>query len=416
MKFNQIIFSGIKYDISGIFNFEQCGQCTLLIDVEESNYQSLLNVFFEGNDLSQYIQISHPNSLVLINSQKTIYISKPLMSYHSKFFNSGFYKLSDLRSTSCEYFSIGSSIDPYEELFNCYTVSSKVGKGFMEAFEDLKFMNKDGINKKVSIFSFRQTSITLYLYPNELRYEYFLDIEIRADSSKDFEFFESIYHSILELLSLVAGHSPSLIQRKLDNDNKSVTLYLIPVEKHTSYRINRPFFPLLSISTSTILQEQVLLNYERKKDYFGAIFDILLFLLNSDLFQDIKANMYVHLIAGFQKSKNNNTATSYEHLFNAFDNEYTRQLLVDRDKHRFNEKGHYSFLSKAKNHRNYFSHLFNKQIDHMFTPNESAYANIKLSACIRINILLQLNIKPDKFLIKNIVDYADYVLGQLPNS
>lgn len=136
--------------------------------------------------------------------------------------------------------------------------------------------------------------------------------------------------------------------------------------------------------------------------------DIYLTIINSDTYREIKINMILQCIEGFYRCiYDKKKQLSYKQILEIvfLKNNYCKKVLSNLDKRIvvINGKNENIFLYKAKNHRNYFSHLNINERKNMFEKMQINYAYWKIILVYRLLLLEYLDVKYDKKLLNEII-------------
>ena len=220
--------------------------------------------------------------------------------------------------------------------------------------------------------------------------------------------------TIYEILMIYFGVGMKIISRTFDLDNKKINFYTSVVDKYSYGVKNSISFSNFIMLDNNSLNKEIIQKYNNLKKETLILCDVYFTIINSDTYREIKLNMILQCIEGFYKSiygKNKNYKF-WEILENVFlINPYCKRVLSKTDKRKFkiNNNTERVFLYKAKNHRNYFSHLNINERKKVFEKMQINYAYWKVILTFRLLLLEYLGITYEKNLlieiIKNINDY-----------
>lgn len=218
----------------------------------------------------------------------------------------------------------------------------------------------------------------------------------------------NLAYKIYELLMIYFGVGLKISNRTYFQNDISLNFYASIVDKY-SYGVKNS----VSISNLVMIDNKSL-NKELIQKYI--VFDketlllngIYLTTINIDTYREIKINMMIQCIEGFYKSiyGKNKDYKLWQILEEVFlKNLYCKKILSNLDKRKIiiDGKEERIFLYKAKNHRNYFSHLNINERKQVFEKNQINYAYWKIILAYRLLILQYLNVKYDKNLLDKII-------------
>lgn len=213
----------------------------------------------------------------------------------------------------------------------------------------------------------------------------------------------NIIYTILEMTFLYLGDIPSIDKISIFNE-KEILLYIENAPKYIQREgiYGSSTNGILSyIEPKTISKKQIK-KFKEFRRQTKIIFDLLMTNMNGDSYVEIKNSMMVQLLEGLYKTVNPGVKIELRQIleFYFLQNSAINTLLVKRDlKSAGDQNKTPIFLFKAKEHRNYLSHLNMNEEKNVFYQLENIYANWKLNHCIRIYImqLIGITINNDEF-------------------
>ena len=222
-----------------------------------------------------------------------------------------------------------------------------------------------------------------------------IEYSIISDKPTKFNSLSNILYAVLELTFLLLGDIPN-INKIILFDNEEIVRHIENAPKYTQrkniYRSSSngilSFFNLNSISSNPLKQ------YIKFRKQTKILFDLLMININNDGYIEITNSMLVQLLEGLYKTINNVNEKELRLIleFYFIKNPLTNTLLTKRDLKDAGDVNHTPiFLLKAKEHRNYLSHLNMNQEKKVFYQLENNYAFWKLSLATRIYIMQTLN-------------------------
>lgn len=160
------------------------------------------------------------------------------------------------------------------------------------------------------------------------------------------------------------------------------------------------------------INRDVLKKFEDFKRKTYLLNDVYLTITNTDTYKEIKINMMIQCIEGFYRSITGSKEELYVILENVFlKNNFYNKILSNKDKRRIkvDSRNETIFLFKAKNHRNYFSHLNENKRKILFNDLQLNYAYWKIVIAYRLMLIKYLNVQYDKELLDKIIfDINEY--------
>lgn len=207
----------------------------------------------------------------------------------------------------------------------------------------------------------------------------------------------NIAYSIIEMIFLIYGYIP-LIERIIVYLGKNeMELYIENADKYKQSENIRTSLEVLASITNKEINKDTIKKFMRFRKESKILFDMFLVNKNSNGYLEIKNSMLIQLLEGLYKTVGPNKKTTLYNILKYYfvDNASTNIILSDRDKKIIN-KDYCVFLIKAKNHRNYLSHLDVKKHRSVFIKLENVYAYWKLSICVRLYIMQYVGIEYNK--------------------
>lgn len=244
-----------------------------------------------------------------------------------------------------------------------------------------------------------------------------LNINLKIETKINIKYRElsKILYTILELFSLLLGETPTIKQILLNDD---IILYLDIVVKYKPYEVKGLDKFVIGNVTINTINKDIINKFLKFRKETKIIYDLFLINLNSDEYFETKNCKLIQIMEGLYKTLNkipeHKKIFLYKILLFYFNySKATKKILSRRDKRkiRINKNDYVQiFLYKAKNHRNYLSHLNLTQTKNVFIKSENLYAFWKLSLCIRLFILefLGINYNMDNVekYVKKVNDWA----------
>ena len=199
------------------------------------------------------------------------------------------------------------------------------------------------------------------------------------------------------------GDIPNIYVIKMCND-KEIFRY---IENAPKYIQRKNIYTssnngILSYGDSTNITSSILKKFIKFRKQTKILFDMLMINMNGDGYIEITNSMLVQLLEGLYKTINQINKIELKDVLNYYyvKNTTISSLLVKRDLKDAGDSLHTPiFLLKAKEHRNYLSHLNMNQQKKVFFQLENNYAYWKLNLAIRIYILqfLSITINQEEF-------------------
>ena len=315
----------------------------------------------------------------------------------------GFNILSEfcIHTVSIDYILVNSENSSEELRVNKYEMKIRLSKNLKNRFIDsnIKFKYNKFINVEIKKEYFEKECI--------------MSIIVASSRLMKTNKLSNIAYNIYELLIIYFGIGIEILKRIYYVDSDYKELLSTIVDKYGFEIKDLNFFGKFVEINSKTLNKDVLLKFEEFKKKTYLLNDIYLTVTNLNMYKEIKINMMVQAIEGFYKSVINRKANLYDILYYAFmNNGYYNKLLSKRDKRNIKEEKRNKkiFLYKAKNHRNYFSHLNENERKKFFSGMELNYAYWKIHLTYRLLIIKYLNVPINvvllEIIVSNINDYA----------
>lgn len=303
-------------------------------------------------------------------------------------------------TVSIDYILVNSE-NSFEELrVNKYEMKIRLSKNLKNRFIDsnIKFKYNKFINVEIKKEYFEKECI--------------MSIIVVSSRLMKTNKLSNIAYNIYELLIIYFGMGIEILKRIYYIDSNCKELLSTIVDKYGfGIKNSNSFGNFVEINSKT-LNKDVLIKFEEFKEKTYLLNDVYLTVTNLNMYKEIKINMMVQAIEGFYKSTNGKSEL-HDILYYAFMNNGSyNKLLSKRDKRnvKVGKRKEKIFLYKAKNHRNYFSHLNEKERKKVFSGMELNYAYWKIHLTYRLLIIKYLNVPINVVLleeiISNINDYA----------
>lgn len=243
-----------------------------------------------------------------------------------------------------------------------------------------------------------------------------INLKIESKINSKYRELSKILYAILELFSLLFGETPTIKQIFLNDD---IILHLDIVVKYKPYEVKRLDKVVIGNVTINTINKNIINKFLKFRRETKVIYDLFLINLNSDEYFETKNCKLIQIMEGMYKTLKKIPANKkiflYDILLFYFNySKATKKILSRRDKRKISvDKNNDAqiFLYKAKNHRNYLSHLNLTQDKNVFIKYENPYAFWKLSLCIRLFILEILGIN---YNIDNVEKYVKRLIIGLP--
>lgn len=218
----------------------------------------------------------------------------------------------------------------------------------------------------------------------------------------------NLAYKIYELLMLYFGVGLEITSRKFYLNDICMDFYSLIVDKYNYGVKNSVSFSNFVMVDKNSLNKDIIKKFILFEKETSLLNGIYLTIINSDIYREIKINMILQCIEGFYRCiyDKKKKLTYKEILENVFlKNQYCKNILSSLDRRIIciNGKKEYIFLYKAKNHRNYYSHLNINERKNMFEKMQINYAYWKIIIAYRLLLLEYLGVKYDKDLLKEII-------------
>lgn len=232
-------------------------------------------------------------------------------------------------------------------------------------------------------------------------------INIIIESKRYYNYFKlsRIVYTYLEMIFLIFGDMPTIEEISLLEKNKNIKIYLNIADKYNPVYKRRNGKEILGTITKQSINRANMKKFETFRKKTKIIYDLLMININSEGYTEIKNCNLVQIMEGMYKTLTGKEPELYEiivHYFN--DYKSSKKILSIRDKRKVNDVNKTPvFIYKAKNHRNYLSHLNLNKNKNVFYRIENNYAYWKLCIAIRIYILEYLNIEYENDLVQKYI-------------
>ncbi len=211
---------------------------------------------------------------------------------------------------------------------------------------------------------------------------------------------------VYELLIMYCGTGMKFISRKYINNNNEILFHSSIVNKYSCVNKSRMQSKIIIQVDKHSINSQIIKKWLELKDKTSLLIDIYFSIINSDIYNEIKINMLVQCIEGFYKSCINDSLKLWEILEEVFlKNKNTGFILsrTDKRKIKVEKRMECIFLYKAKNHRNYFSHLNKHEKKNLFEKKQMNYAFWKINLCFRTIIIDYIGLTVDNKLKTQVI-------------
>lgn len=236
-----------------------------------------------------------------------------------------------------------------------------------------------------------------------------INISIENKTETKREKLDDLLYSLLEIIFLLFGCIPKLEKYTFKFNNKDINTYFNIADKYFQNTKSGSSDDCLSIIDGTILTKDLIKKFTKFRKETSILYDMFMINQNGMNYVEITNSMLVQLIEGTYKTLTNTKKELWEILdFYFKQNPATNMLLNKKDlksaKDTFNTP---IFLYKAKEHRNYLSHLNMNERKKVFNGLENNYAKFKLVLCLRLIYMEYLGINPDNQMLNNIIKSID---------
>lgn len=218
---------------------------------------------------------------------------------------------------------------------------------------------------------------------------------------------DDLLYTMIEIVYLIFGCVPKLERYKFYFDGGEVTFYQKTVDKYYQNLKSGSNDNALSIINSNILTADLIKKFIKFRKKTSILYDIFMISQNGIAYKEINNSLLIQLIEGTYKTLNNdNKKELWQILEFYFLNDNTiKQILNKKDLQNANDFHNTSiFLLKAKEHRNYLSHLNMNEKKNTFQLLENNYAEFKLTLCLRIIYMKYLNITIEQEKLDKLID------------
>lgn len=221
---------------------------------------------------------------------------------------------------------------------------------------------------------------------------------------------ENICRYIYGLFVLYLGRGIKILERSFFINSQECQYYILEVDKYNYIdKQNSIEFCIHEINDLS-LNKTLLNKWIEIENDISLVFDVYLFIKNSDIYNELKLSLTIQILEGFYKSyickKDLELWKILENVFVKSDN--IKDILSSSDKNQviYNKQGDTKeeYLYKLINHRNYFSHFNILEKKDVFVGKENNYALYKTDLALRMLILNTLNLIPDNTELINFVE------------
>lgn len=259
---------------------------------------------------------------------------------------------------------------------------------------EVKFAESSKCNRYLSNFSFKLNKSTII----EIGGNY---IKINSANEVKYSYLWDNFIKIYELLYLYIGIFFEIDSISYIDINSRVIMFIceLPNKYKSQKKACIVEDSLVDINLNSI-NKIVIKNWKKLRKDTLQVIDVFMQTNNIDeLYMENRVCMLLQCMEGFYRCTHNSKKEFWEILEEYFSKKReTSNILSSSDKRKIkvSNRSEKIFLYKAKNHRNYFSHLNKKERKSLFYNLQTPYAYWKINLCFRIILLNYLNIKYDK--------------------
>lgn len=234
-----------------------------------------------------------------------------------------------------------------------------------------------------------------------------ISIESKIETKR--EKLDDLLYSLLEIIYLLFGCIPKLEKYTFKFDNKDIITHFNLADKYFQNTKSGSNDDCLSIIDETILTKKLIKTFIKFRKETSILYDMFMINQNGMNYVEITNSMLVQLIEGTYKTITGLDKKLWYILdFYFIKNPSTNMLLNKKDlKNAKDPNNTPIFLYKAKEHRNYLSHLNMNEKKKVFNGLENNYAKFKLVLCLRLIYMEHLGITPDNQMLNNIIKSID---------
>ena len=293
-------------------------------------------------------------------------------------------------------------------------------------FENLIHNNK---NIKTNYIEFETT------YPHHYKYDCYIkdfkikytqdkNIYVKKEVTKDFikinisvksrnkikrEKLDDVLYTLLEIIYLFFGCIPKLNKYIFKYDNKYIFAHFYIADKYFQNTKSGSNDECLLVIDETTLTKELIKKFIKFRKETSILYDMFMINQNGINYVEITNSMLIQLIEGTYKTFTKTKKKLWEILeFYFVKNSATNMILNKKDlKNAKDTHNTPIFLYKAKEHRNYLSHLNMNDKKKVFNKLENNYAKFKLILCLRLIYMEHLGIVPDQQMLNNIISSID---------
>lgn len=261
-------------------------------------------------------------------------------------------------------------------------ITTSMPKKYMPYIANLEFKYK----------RFKNICINRYIDNNKVIIEY----SISSSKKVKYSDLSDILYSLMELTFLYLGDIPK-IEKICAHADKDVNVYFANAPKYMQrsniYKSAKN--GILAFVEPKCINKNVLDSFTKFRKNTKILFDLLMIHMNGDGYLEITNSMLIQLLEGMYKTNNPGSKKELWEILEYYfkNNTVIKTLLVRRDKVNAGDQHNTSiFLYKAKEHRNYLSHLNMNEPKKVFYEIENNYAYWKLCLALRIYIIQSINV------------------------
>lgn len=269
-----------------------------------------------------------------------------------------------------------------------------------------KYLGKSRHRGYIKNIKFKYDSnknIELNIYTEE---DTIIEISVSSTRNHNYNKLSKIIYTILEMITLIIGDMPIIDEVYCYIDDKKSNIYFTVVDKYNPEYKKKNCTDVLGYINEETINKKTMNDFIDFRKKTKIIYDLFLININRPSYKEIINCNFVQIIEGLYKSLINTKDNLVDELrYFYYRTRNSKKILSVRDKRKIKSKEQTEiFIYKAKNQRNYLSHLNSNEKKNVFYELENIYAYWKLSLAIRLFILDYLNIKYDNNLLKNYID------------
>lgn len=217
---------------------------------------------------------------------------------------------------------------------------------------------------------------------------------------------DDVLYTILEIFYLIFGCIPKFENYIFYVNDIKVTMYQKIADKYLQNLKSGSNDYALSIIDQTVLTPKLIKDFQKFRKETKILYDIFMTCQNGSNYTELDNNILIQLIEGTYKTINKKSDELWKILdFYFINNQGTNNILNSKDLKKKNDKYNTPiFLYKAKQHRNYLSHLNMNENKEVFIRLENNYARFKLIMCLRLIYMQYLDINYEEERLKRLID------------